>query len=83
MIMAPLTQDDENWRARSESWFVITKDAHEKYVFANQSNTLPYGTYVYVDGGLRVEPGQDIDDFERRFNVVKEYLVKQVRIAKP
>lgn len=53
----PLEYDDipGSWGDNSKSWSEIKENAYDKYVFANQTGCLTYGTYVLIGETLRVE----------------------------
>lgn len=75
----PLNQRDHadiNWGvyARENGWELTDVRAHAKYVFANKSGIIPYGTYV-LDGCLWVESKELMDKLNKAFDVVWNTIV--------
>lgn len=93
----PLEYDDEDgsWWRLSEGWPEITNEAYAKYIFANMSKVIPYGSYVFSHGDyrnckdsphkgdvLRIENEELQKLLNNNYNIVKEYIVKQLEFEK-
>ena len=67
---------DQNWWTLSEGWPETNRYAHAKWVFANMTGIIPYGSYVVRDDVLRVENDQLLsklnDAFEMVLRAIKE-----------
>lgn len=75
----PLTQDDDNWWRLSEGWCETNVSARAKWVFANKSNCIPYGTYVINEDVLRVETADLLNKLNEAFDIVRDAIVNKPR----
>lgn len=81
-----LNQNDHgnaNWWDMSEGWPQTTEDAYKKWVFANKSKIIPYGSYVIGTAGyagitvdtLRVETVELLNILNENYVVVKSVIL--------
>lgn len=80
----PLNQQDhgdQSWWKLSEGWPDTRQFAKEKWVFANKSKLIPYGTYVLDEDAsiLRVESKKDLDLLNANFDIVRDAILEGVR----
>lgn len=82
----PLNQQDhgdQSWGTLSKGWPQTSEHAYEKYVFANKSKIIPYGSYVFMDYKtqpfpyLRVESQELLDKLNENFNIVRKVILGQ------
>lgn len=79
----PLNQTDhgdQNWATLSTGWPKTTQHPYEKWVFANKSKLIPYGSYVLMESNtqhpyLRVESQQLLDKLNENFDIVRRAIV--------
>jgi hypothetical protein len=85
----PLNQQDhgdENWGDLSKGWPSTDQYPYEKWVFANKSNVIPYGSYVLMDSNqpkpyLRVESQELLNKLNERFDIVRKVIVEKYEEA--
>lgn len=76
----PLNQrdhGDENWWTLSEGWPETREYANSKWVFANKSKIIPYGSYVIYGDILRVETQELLNKLNENFNIVKSSIIDE------
>lgn len=74
---------DISWWTASEGWPETTEDAFQKYVFANKSKIIPYGSYVFGRAGygdlptdvLRVESDELLKRLNENYSIVKRVIL--------
>ena len=79
-----LNQQDhgnDNWGVLSKGWPSTNVLAYQKYVFANKSKIIPYGTYVLMDSDkkrpyLRVETEALLETLNENFHIVREVIIE-------
>lgn len=79
----PLTYDDipGSWGVYSQGWPSTYEHAHAKYVFANKSHVIPYGSYVLMDSDtdrpyLRVETTELLGKLNEHFYIVRKAILQ-------
>jgi hypothetical protein len=73
----PLNQrdhGDQSWATLSEGWPETREYGRAKWVFCNMSKLLPYGSYVLVDGALRVETEALLKVLDENFEIVRNAI---------
>jgi hypothetical protein len=80
----PLVYDDipGSWGTYSEGWPSTSEWAVSKWVFANKSKIIPYGSYVLMESStanpyLRVETQELLDKLNENFNIVLRSIVEE------
>ncbi len=71
---------DDNWGVLSKGWPQTNEHAYEKWVFANKSKIIPYGSYVLMESNtkhpyLRVESKKDLEILNENFGIVREVIL--------
>ncbi|ULQ45931.1 hypothetical protein JN531_012560 [Flagellatimonas centrodinii] len=85
--MTPLNQrdhGDESWATLSEGWPETAENAHWKYVFANKTGAIPYGTYVFMVGApdvLRVQTKELLRKLDEAFIVFGKHFELRAEAA--
>lgn len=72
---------DVSWWTLSEGWPETTENAYSKYVFANKSKVIPYGSYVISGETLRVETQQLLDVLNENYNICRKAILKEITWA--
>jgi hypothetical protein len=68
------TTQDESWGLLSEGWPQTDDDARGKFIFANISKIIPYGSYVINGNILRVENITLLNLLNNNYSVVRKYF---------
>ena len=81
----PLQYDDidGSWGHYSKDWPSTHEHAHAKWVFANKTAIIPYGSYVLMDNHcednkrpcLRVETQELLNKLNENFNIVRQVII--------
>ena len=70
---------DVNWWTASKGWPETNVDAYQKWVFANKSKIIPYGSYVLGDRVLRVYTQEYLELLNENFQIVKNVIIKDCK----
>lgn len=81
----PLNQNDHgdmSWGHLSKGWPSTNVMAEAKWVFANKSHVIPYGSYVLMESDtkkpyLRVETQELLNKLNERFNIVLKAIKRE------
>jgi len=88
MPLNQINHGDVSWWKLSEGWSETRQHAKSKWIFANKSCIIPYGTYVVdiENGILRVETKKLLDLLNENFNIVyrifREEILKEQKCQK-
>lgn len=71
---------EQNWGTLSQDWPQTNEYPYEKWVFANKSKLIPYGSYVLMEKNvqipcLRVESQELLDLLDMNFYIVRETIL--------
>jgi hypothetical protein len=75
----PLNQTDHadvSWWTASQGWTETTEHAYAKWVFANKSHVIPYGSYVVSGNILRVETPELLRKLNEEFDIVRRAIIE-------
>lgn len=81
MPLNQIEHGDQDWGTLSTDWPSTNKLPYQKWVFANKSHIIPYGSYVLMDSHtktpyLRVESQSLLNTLNENFRIVRDVILE-------